>query len=176
LAFLKKTLIWIDTYIVTIATISIGILFFVHQFEKPNLKTKDDIMFLEGNVADFSFEIKSSYKASLNQYYIWLNNYPCTFQIKADFLPYFFQSRFEDEIKKGDKIRVAIPRDFENKLLKNDEFIFILSASKDYIDYLNLNETLEKENDNFDIYAGLLFSMFGIGYYLFKRKKLPSNL
>ena len=136
------------------------------------MKTKDDITFLEGNVADFSFEIKSGYKSSLKQYYIWLDNYPCTFQIKADFLPYFFQSRFEDEIKKGDKIRVAIPKDFENQIWERNKNIFILSASKDYIDYLNINETLEKENDNFDIYAGLLFAMFGVSYYFLKKKKI----
>jgi hypothetical protein len=169
---LKKILKWIYNYTATVAAIGIGLFFFIHQFERPNLKTADKIITLEGNVTNFSFNHKAGYKANLKQYYIWLDNYPCTFQIKADFLSYFYQSRFESEIKPGDKIKLSIPKEFENQLRIRDKNVFIFSISKDSTDYLSLNETVSKENSNFDIYAGIFFVIFGGAYYVLKKRKM----
>ena len=169
---IKKILKWVNTYIATVAAIGVGLFFFFHQLERPNLKTPDKILHLEGQVIDYSFQLKRGYRATLKQYYIWLDNYDCTFQIKADFLSYFYQSRFENEVIKGDRIRIAIPKEYENQLWDRSKNVFILSVSKNSTDYLSCEETIPRENNKFDIYAGLLFLTAGVVYYLLKRNTI----
>ncbi len=169
---IKKILKWVDNYTVTVACIAGGLFFLYHQLTRPNLKSKDDILQVEGQVSNYSFKRIPGARATSKQYYIWLDNYPCTFQIKADFLSFFFQSSFENEIRKGDNVKLTIPKDHKNQLYKSNENIFILSASKNTTEYLSLEDTMPKENDNFDIYAGLLFIMGGIVYYILKSKAI----
>jgi hypothetical protein len=169
---IKKILKWMNTYTAAIAIVSIGMFFFYHEFERPKLKTSIDILQLEGKVTNYSFTIKSGFKSTLKQYYIWLENYPCAFQIKADFLPYFYQTKFENDVNIGDKIKLSIPKEFENQIWNKNNNVFIFSASKNSTTFLNLEQTIPKENDNFDIYAGLFFITVGIGYYILKKKKI----
>ena len=172
LKILKKIFKWLDKYIVTVAAVTGGLFMFYHQFERPNLKTPDSIMFVEGQVVDYSFQRKIGYRATRRQYYIWLDNYPCTFQIKADFISYFYQSKFETGVIKGDKIKLSIPKEYENQLQNNDSKIIVLSISKYATDFLSLKDTIRKENDNFDIYSGLFFITAGGIFYLLKRKSI----
>jgi hypothetical protein len=167
-----KILKWLDTYTATVFTVVVGLFFFYHQFERPNLKTSNNILHLEGKVSDYSFQLKPGYRATLKQYYIWLGNYPCSFQIKADFLSYFYQTKFENEVKTGDIIKLTIPKEFENQIWNKNNKVFILSASKNSTDFLSLDETIPKENDNFDIYAGLFFVTAGIVYYVLKKNNI----
>lgn len=172
MTLLKNILNWLDNYTGPFVSIVVGVFLIIHQMGRPNLKTQDDLMTLEGNVTHFSFKYKPGYKATLMQYYIRLDNYPCTFQIKADFLPYFYQSRFEDEIQPGNRIRLVIPKESENQLGIRGQKVFIFSVSKNGIEYLILKETIKKENDYFDLYAGAFFILFGGGtYYVLKKRK-----
>lgn len=165
---IKKILSWIDTYIVSIAAMGIGIFFFLHHLERPHLKTPNDVVYVEGKVADYSFEPKPGQKATLEHYYIRLDNYACTFRIKTDYLSYFYRSRFERDIKKGDSIRISIPKIYANHLKDSKSKIFILSVTKDSAEYLRLIETIPRANDYFDLYAGLLFLIAGGIYYFYK--------
>ena len=170
---LKRILKWVDYYTATIAAIAVGLFFFYHQFTRPNLTSKNDILYIEGQVSDYSFKIgRPSARATSKQYYIWLDNYPCTFQIKADFLSFFYQTKFEKEIKKGDNLKLTIPKEYKRQLDERGTNIFILSASKSSTDYLSLDDTIPKENDNFDIYAGLAFISAGLIYYILKSKAI----
>ena len=166
---IKQILNWVDTYIVTIAAIGIGLFFFFHHFDRPILKTPSNVVFVEGKVADYSFQHKPDNRVALNKYYIWLDNYACTFQIKTDYLSYFYQSRFERDIKKGDSIRLSIPKIYENQLKDRKSKIFILSVTKNSAEYLRLIETIPKANDNSDLYAGI-FLVIGGGIYYFAKK------
>ena len=143
----------------------VGLFMFSHQYERPNLKSLDKILQIKGKVDKFSFLHKQGYRATLTQYYIWLDNYPCTFQIKADFTSFFDQKGFENDIKIGDIVNLTIPKEFESQLYEREKHVFIFSASKNSKIFLSLTDTIPKENDNFDIYAGLFFIMGGIVLY-----------
>jgi len=170
---LKKTLKWIDKYTATVAAIAVGIFFLYHQTTRPTLSSKDDILNIAGSVTNYSFKIGGpSARATSKQYYIWLDNYPCTVQIKADFLPFFRQTLFENEIRKGKELQLTIPKEFESQLYNREKNIFILSANHNSTNYLSVNDTIPKENDNFDIYAGLLFISVGIVYYILKSRAI----
>ena len=153
-------------------TIAIGLAILYHHFQRADLKTPDKILHIEGRVSQYSFQQKPGHRATLKQYYIWLDNYPCTFQIKADFLPFFNQTQFESEIKNGDNLQLTIPKELEDQLADRGTHIFIFSASKTSTNYLSLADTIPKENSNFDIYAGLFFFAGGIVYYILKSKAI----
>jgi len=172
MATIKEIFKWVDQYTATIAAIGIGLFFIFHHFGRPNLKTPSSVVYVEGKVTDYSFPHKPGHKVAPKQYYIWLDNYACTFQIKSDFISYFYRSRFERDVKKGDSIKLAIPKVYENKLQDRRSNIFILSTSKNSADYLRLSETIPKENNHFDIYAGLFFLTAGGIYYLLKRNSI----
>ncbi|HEY3371523.1 MAG TPA: hypothetical protein VGK10_11775 [Prolixibacteraceae bacterium] len=163
---------WVDTYTATIAAIGIGLFFFFHHLEKPKVKTPYKVVDIEGQVADYSFQPQPGKKATLKQYYIWLDNYACTFQIKTDFLTYFYRSRFERDVKRGDSIRISIPKIYESKLQDKKSKIFTLSISKDSAEYLRLRETIPKENTYLDLFAGLFFWLAGGIYYFLKRDSI----
>ncbi len=165
---LKRIFKWVDNYFVTVAAIAVGLLFFYHEFTRPNLTSKNDVLYIEGQVSDYSFKRIPGFRSSSEQYYIWLDEYPCTFQIKADFISFFYKTLFENDIKEGDKVKLTIPKEYENHLFDRTRYIFILSASKKSANYLSIEKTLPKENDHFDIYAGIFFILGGIGYYILK--------
>jgi hypothetical protein len=170
---IRQILKWIDKYTATVAAVSVGLFFFYHQTTRPNLSSNDDILLLEGRVVDYSFKRGTpSLRATSKLYYIWLDNYPCTFQIKADFLSFFYQSNFEREIRKGDSITLSIPNDKKKQIWDRNKTVFILSASKNSTSYLSIDETVPKENDKFDIYAGLFFISAGVVYYVLKSKAI----
>lgn len=169
---LKNIFNWVDKYFVTVLTVAIALFMLYHQFERPNLNTPDKILHLQGQVDEYSFQRKPGYRATLKQYYIWLDNYPCTFQIKADFLSFFNQTGFESEIRTGDKLNLTIPKELESQLYERGTHVFILSASKNSTNYLSLKDTIPKENDNFDIYVGLFFMAGGVVYYILKSRAI----
>lgn len=170
---IKKILKWTNKYTATVAAILVGLFFLYHQTTRPTLSSNDDLLNLTGNISNYSFKIGGpSARATSKQYYIWLDNYPCTFQIKADFLSFFRQTLFENEIKRDNKLHITIPKVLKDKLNDRETNIFILSASNSSTNFLSLEDTIPKENDNFDIYAGTLFILAGVVYYILKSRAL----
>ncbi|KUO69397.1 MAG: hypothetical protein APF83_11335 [Lutibacter sp. BRH_c52] len=170
---LKKILKWTNKYTATVAVVAVGIFFLYHQTTRPTLSSNDDLLNIVGRVTNYSFKIgRPSSRATSKLYYIWLDNYPCSFQIKADFLSFFRQTLFETEIRKGKELHLTIPKELEDKLYERGTNIFILSASHNSTNYLSLKDTIPKENDNFDIYAGLLFISAGVVYYILKSRAI----
>ena len=159
-------------YTPAVVALAVGLFFFYHQLCRPSLDSSNDLSSIEGRIEDYSFARKRGYKRILKQYYIWLENHSCTFQIKADLIPFFYQKRFESHIKRGDSLKLTIPKEFANRLHDKNEEIFILSVSDDFMDYLPLKDSLTKENDKFDIYAGIFFIIGGGILYLLKRNKI----
>lgn len=153
-------------------TTAIGLAILYHHFQRPDLTAADKILHIEGHVVQYSFQEKPGHRATLKQYYIWLDNYPCTFQIKADFLPFFNKKQFESEIKNGDNLKLTIPKELDDQLFDSGTHIFILSASINSTNYLSLADTIPKENSNLDIYAGLFFIAGGMVYYILKSKAI----
>ena len=170
---LKEILKWTNKYTATVAAVMVGIFFLYHQTTRPTLSSNNDILNIAGRVSNYSFKIGGpSGRATSKLYYIWLDNYPCSFQIKADFLSFFKQTLFENEIKIGNELNLTIPKELVDKLYQSGTKIFILSASNNSTNYLSLKDTIPKENDNFDIYAGILFILAGVVYYILKSRAL----
>ncbi|GHS94095.1 hypothetical protein FACS1894207_1680 [Bacteroidia bacterium] len=83
-----------------------GLFFCYHYIDKPKIKTVDDLLFLQGPLADYSFVYEINGRRSSTLYYIWLDNLPCTFQIPADWVDSFYQTAFENTVKIGDTIDI----------------------------------------------------------------------
>jgi hypothetical protein len=160
---------WIDKSFFTIIAVAVGISFLYFKITSPRLKTATDFLHIDGKVSYYSFENVPGHRSTLHQYYIWLDNYNCTFQIKADFLPNFDHLNFENEIRKGDVLKIIVPKEHDYKLPNKNETICVLSITKNATNYLSLIETIPKENDSFDIYVGVLFIASGLIYYGLKR-------
>ena len=108
---IKEILSWIDRYIIPLAAIGIGIFFLFHHFAKPPIKTPDDVVYVQGKVADYSFLPKPGQRATLERYYIWMDNYACTLQIKADYMSYFTVQDLNGISKKETVYRSPFPKD-----------------------------------------------------------------
>ncbi|UOK42156.1 MULTISPECIES: hypothetical protein [Flavobacterium] len=147
----------------------VGIFFLYHQYERPNIKSIDDITFIEGRIKDYSFKYKGGGRAISRQFYIWVQGYDCKFQIAADYLPYFQKTRFEQNLVIGDSIKIGIPNNEKEKLYE-DETILSMSIDSKYGNYLSSSDIIKEENKYFDIYAGLIFLGLGYGLYLLQKK------
>lgn len=161
-------------FVATIIAIGLGILMIYSKFQGPKLQSQSDTTEIIGHLKNYSFKHLPSggRTGTVKQYYIWLDEYPCTFQIKADYLPIFDQSTFLVKVNLGDKLKVTIPKEYENRLSKQDEFIFITSLSSLSTDYLRIENTIKKENDNFYFYLGILFIVGALIYYFLKRSRI----
>jgi hypothetical protein len=159
-------------YFFTLLTVVVGFSFLYFKLTSPRLKTNVDFYPIDGKIIHYSFKEVPGHRATLHQYYFWLDKYKCTFQIKADFLSHFDQSRFENEIRKGDILQITIPKEHNYKLQNKNETIFVLSITKKNTNYLSLNETIPKENDNSEVYFGLLFLIAGFIYYIMKHNHI----
>ncbi len=171
LSVLKILYHFLDNYFASVVAILIGFFFFYSEFNRPLLRSEVDVIKINGVVANYSFKHVPGHRATLKQYYIWLENYPCTFQIPADYLPFFDKKKFEIDIKNGTILEVEFPKEYENKLSQREEFIFILSASSQLNKYLELPDTVKKENDRFDKYVGIGFITLGFVYFFLKRNR-----
>jgi hypothetical protein len=148
---------------------AVGLFFFYHQYERPNIKSSADITFVEGQIKDYFFTYKGGGRASSRKFYIWLQGYDCTFQIAADYLSSFEKKKFEKTLEVGDSIRIGVPNE-EKENLNKDEKILTMSIDGKQGNYLAFSDVLEEENNYFDIYFGFLFLGFGYGFYLLEKK------
>lgn len=147
----------------------VGIFFLYHQYERPNIKSVNDITFIEGRIKDFSFKYKGGGRAMSRQFYIWVQGYDCKFQIAADYLSYFQKNRFEQTLEIGDSIKIGIPNNQKEKLYE-DETILIMSIDSKHVNYMSFSDIIQEENKYFDIYAGLIFLGLGYGIYILEKK------
>jgi hypothetical protein len=164
---IKQILKWSFKNFLTLFLVVIGIYFIQEEIRKPDLTTEDSIVFIEGRVIDYSFHESPRIKGpgNLYHYYIWLDEYISRFQVKADYTPFFDVTEFQRTVIKGDTIKLAIPKRHLQKLKKGDD-VRVLSLSKNTIDYLRLNDTIQNENKQYMLYAGILFIGVGLFYYI----------
>ena len=161
---------WFDKkyYAFTTGTIIVGLLFFLHFVTKPKVKSESDLYHISGQLSNYSFKDSKGARATGHQYYIWLDNYSNTFQIKADYLGFFKQKDFEKRVSQKQILNLTIPNELRSKLNTNEK-IFIFSVDTDSENFLDTQKTLDKENNNFEIYAGLSFFLFGLTYFVIRK-------
>ena len=164
--FWRIVLRWIDRdyYLFTTGTFLISILIFYHSFTKDKFSNDSDLTKVSGKLIDYSFTHGSR---GTKMYYLWLENYQCTFQIPADYLSIFKKEQFRIEIKNGDTIEIMVPTNrLEN--FQTDSKVVILGLSKGETIYLEKEETIAKERNNSDRYVGLGFFLAGLIYLIIR--------
>lgn len=161
-----------NDFVASIVAIGLGILFIYNDSQGPNLQSQGETTEITAHVTNYSFKHIPGYRGTSKQYYIWFDEYPCTFQIKADYLSIFDQLSFIAMVSPGDKLTATFPKEYENKLSKQDEFIFISSLSNSSTDFLRLEDAIKKENDNLLFYVGVLFIIGGVVYFLLKQTRI----
>ena len=163
-----------DYYAATTVSIFAGILMLYSEFTKFEIRTEKDLCNISGELYGFSFKNKvySKYRVKpkiSHEYYIWLENYSNGFQIFSDDIDFFKAKKFSQSVKKGQKIYLTIQEGLRPKLNNTGEYIRILSIDTKTNNFLNKKKTIERINDNWLFYCGLIFIFFGVIYYFIRR-------
>jgi hypothetical protein len=170
--FLKKTSDYInsriDTYNLfpTLLPFLIGFSILYYYYTKDKFDSESDITQIEGVLSDYSFIQESR---GVKRYYIWLEDYECTFQIPADFVYKFNEGMFYAYNLIGKFIELEISTN-QLKNLKSDNYIFVLGIKSNNYTFLDRNETLKIEKSKFVLYFGYIFIFIGL-FDLYKRIK-----
>lgn len=176
---LNKFFNWLDTYRAGLAFIFAATLMFSTEIRKESILDSKDVTEINGTLNEYSFEKVPGYKHTLQQYYISLDEFECTFQIKADFIPFFDKHQFIMDLWKGLPLEVSIPKSSLDKLNTKEKPIFVMSIRTSKNEYLSLNQTIEKHGSNLDVYAGICFLIVGVLIFAIQkyyyRKKTVAN-
>lgn len=159
----------ISRFFISVLSICIGSFFIWNDLTRPNFDSVDDMLVIDGTVSKYTFEHNWGYRHLLTNYYLNINESKSTFQISADFEPFFKRDLFENNIEIGDTVELVIPKELKPELDLTNKRIVLFGITADKIEYLNVDETMEKHNNNLGLYFGLTFFLFSIGYFLFKK-------
>jgi len=161
----------IEKYGFPIFTTFVSLMILSTELTKPNIEGKEDIVALNGTIRDYSFTLEKGYRNTLYHYYFWLNEYECTFQIKADFQDFFREYDFKGRVKSGDNISISIANENFDKINNNEERVFVMSVRTPKHKFLSLDDTIEKEKSPFMVIFALVFMSAGWLYYYLNIKQ-----
>ncbi len=147
----------------------VGSWFLYYAITKNKVISPDDLRLVEGTLSNYSFVDKEK---GQYQYYLWLKQYSTSFQIPADFLPFFQRRTFDKEIILGQKISLKISKFEEKKLEELYSRIFIYDIQQESKNFLWSELTIKKENSNLFYYVGSGFILAGLGFYFFRKNQL----
>jgi hypothetical protein len=176
---ISKLFNWLDTYKPGLGFFFIGILMLSTEIRKESILDSTDVVEIHGTLNEYSFEKIPRHRNPLEQYYIWLEEYECTFQIKADFIPFFDKHQFIMDLWKGLPLEVSIPKSRLDNLKTKEKPICVMSIRTSKNEYLSLNQTIEKHGSNLGVYAGICFLIVGVLIFAIQkyyyRKKTEAN-
>ena len=139
--------------------ISISLLYI--DYTKPQVKKKEDLLFIKDAFSDYSW-VKYSKGSRLT---LRLQHYSNDFQIKADFYS-ILDKKGLDNISYGDSIEVSIPAESAKDLNIDNALIFSLRT--DHFTLLDYRDAIKNHNSNLIkifavilFLAGVLFVYFG---------------
>lgn len=155
-------------YLGLLFTSLISLSFVYMFFTKEEIKSKDDLMKIEGRMLNYDFKEIVKYKRTLHQYYLTLDTYSNLFQIPADYLNAFEKQYFLSTVRKGDIITLSIAKG-QVKLLNTDQMVRITSITSQGRHYLRQDDVIEIEQSNTLLYGALL--VFGVGIIIFRTSK-----
>lgn len=148
----------------------VGIYFIVEHSISERPMSTSDLVDLEGTISHYSFEDNTGSRGAGRQYYIYLNEYPTTFQIKADYLRFFDKSAFENNFITGQGFKGSIYKNQEH-LIGTEETIFLTSLSVHTVEYLSKTEAIGQEanmaESNSSYYLGIFCIILGILSFIF---------
>lgn len=135
---------------------------------KEEIKSKDDLIKVEGRMVNYDFKEIVKYKRTLHEYYLTLDTYRNVFQIPADYLNIFEEQYFLSTVRKGDILTLSIPKG-QVKLLNTEENVRITSMASQGRHYLRQEDVIEMEQSNMLLYGALF--IFGMGVIIFRTSK-----
>jgi len=139
---------------------------------REKIESEGDLTEVQGKFLKYSFQDHTGYKRQGHQYYIWIDAYPNTFQIKADYLGIFRVVEFVTTVRPGNTVNFTIPK-YQVKELNTNKNLFVTSIKVKQTTYLTKNEVLEIEKgiatSYADFYLAGLFSIAGLVMYLRNR-------
>lgn len=158
---------WFEKEYYAAATFAFAVSFmmFLNFFIEDKVRSENDLQYIEGSVVEYSF--KQGFRGS-KIYYIWLENYGCTFQIPADYLHLFDEFNFRRIVNVGSKVVLFI-RKSELKYLKRNKDIFVFHVNDPIYTYLSQKDTIEIEMKPMGLYGGFGFLIGGIMYLLIRK-------
>jgi hypothetical protein len=128
------------------------------KISRPNVKSVDDLYFINAPVSDYKF---IDGKRGYHSYEISLRGYSNTFKINADFLNLFNKEKFTNSPSR-DNLTISIAKEDLNKLNKGNEYLFIFSLANANEIYLKPTETVKKYNNTNDYYYFSSLILLGI--------------
>lgn len=137
-------------------------------FTDDKVESEDDLIEIEGQLADYSFKDVTGYKRTGHEYYLLLDNYSNVFQIKADYLNDFKALDFISTVNKGNKVFFTIPRSQE-KNLNTTENVFVTSIKVKRKTYLDKSKVIEIEQSYALLYGACGFLVLGFLIFKFRR-------
>lgn len=146
-----------------------AIYFYYTEATRERLSTTDDLVALEGRLINYSFKDNTGFKKQGHTYYIYLNEFSCTFQIKADYLRFFNRPQFENNVKPNDRFKLTIPK-YQEHLLRSSETVFITSLSVNSIEYITAERTLKADANSSGYNLAFLFAIGGVVSALFHKQ------
>ncbi|ULQ57118.1 hypothetical protein KJS94_02765 [Flavihumibacter rivuli] len=162
---------WIDRrqYALVTFSVLVGSWLLYSSITSRKVSSLADLTTVEGQLSRYSF---IDGKKGTKRYYIWLTQYNASFQIPADFISYFDKDHFKEAVGPGQTISISISKDDINKTRHSNYRIRIYSLQTESQSFLLSSFTLKKENNIIQYMIGPLFIMAGIGYYLYRHKKM----
>lgn len=147
----------------------IGVAAFLLYLEltKPNIHTKDDLVYLSGPFTGYNWENRS--KGS--ELIFSLANYPCNFQIKADFYPILKTPEFKN-IAYSELLTVGIPKGYESRIVIRSRNVCVYSITSAKENYLDISRVIKKHNSIFmEISISILILLGACSIYWGYRSK-----
>jgi len=139
---------------------------------REKIESENDLTEVHGKFSNYSFKDNTGNKRQGHQYYIWIDSYRNTFQIKADYLKIFNGVEFITTVRRGDDIKFTIPK-FQTNKLNSDENVFVTSIKVKRTTYLSKDKTLQMEKEIASSYLEFFlaggFLIVGLVVYIRKR-------
>ena len=114
---------------------------------------------MTGKIEGYSFVdgSPSLHHSATHHYLIHLDNYAATFQIPADFVDAFSKEQFESDLKKGDTVSLAIPRQSLPQAAASAATVWVFGVHAHFGTFLDEQDALPLYNSPFPlIVCGIL--------------------
>ena len=146
---------------ISVLLIIIAIAFLGFYIAKDKIYSKHDLEEVSGTLIDFRFYESKSFNRELYDYTISLSDYPNSFQIIADFVKKFNKSSFQQTVRFGDKLFLAISKKDYQKII-NKKRIKIFGIRSDTIVYMNVNDAIKEYNSQLPLFGFVAIMIMGI--------------
>lgn len=169
---MKEFLKLSDKYFGTIFCILIAFGLFYMYFEKPNLKSKEDLKSISGILEGYTFLDNQGWRSDGKNYTFKFKEFKNDFQISANHINLFDKLRFEKTVFIGQNLSIEILKE-QNDLLNNrDEKVLAIRIWDSNNEYLNPRDVILREQGPMELIGGFMFITFGFLAYIIKRKNL----